>query len=168
MREPLRLVVAITPFNHPLNQVAHKVAPAIAAGAPLILKPSEKTPLTAIKFVELLYEAGLPPWMLSVVMGPIDEFVEPMVRDERVDLVSFKESASVGKRIASIAGYKKICLEWGHSPLIVLEDADLALAARLAQGVLSQFRTALYRDPSFADRGNGRRRIYGSIPTRSF
>ncbi|HVV74129.1 MAG TPA: aldehyde dehydrogenase family protein, partial [Verrucomicrobiae bacterium] len=69
-REPLSCAVAVTPFNHPLNQVAHKVAPAIAAGAPLILKPSEKTPLTAFKFAELLYGAGLPGPMLSVLLGP--------------------------------------------------------------------------------------------------
>lgn len=63
-KQPVQLVSAITPFNHPLNQVAHKVAPAIAAGAPMLLKPSEKTPLTALRFTELLYEAGLPGWML--------------------------------------------------------------------------------------------------------
>ena len=69
LREPLALVAAITPFNHPLNQVAHKIAPAIAAGAPMILKPSEKTPLTAVRLVELLYEAGLPGRMLSCIHG---------------------------------------------------------------------------------------------------
>ena len=73
LREPLALAAAITPFNHPLNQVAHKLAPAIAAGTPMILKPSDKTPLTAIRFSELLYEAGLPSNMLSVIVGPIDE-----------------------------------------------------------------------------------------------
>jgi aldehyde dehydrogenase (NAD+) len=133
LREPLRLVAAITPFNHPLNQVAHKVAPAIAAGAPMILKPSEKTPLTAIKFAELLYEAGLPGWMLSVVVGSIERVVEPLVRDERVELVTFTGGTAVGKRIASIAGYKKLCLELGgNDPLIVLDDADLDLAVTLA------------------------------------
>jgi aldehyde dehydrogenase (NAD+) len=132
-REPVALVAAITPFNHPLNQVAHKVAPAIAAGAPLILKPSEKTPLTAIRFTELLYEAGLPGGMLSVVLGDRDEVVRPLIADPRVELVSFTGSVAVGKEIASTAGYKKLCLELGgHSPLLVLEDADLALAARLA------------------------------------
>lgn len=132
-REPLALVAAITPFNHPLNQVAHKVAPAIAAGAPMILKPSEKTPLTAVKFGELLYEAGLPGWMLSVVLGGLDEIVRPLIRDERVELVTFTGSAAVGKEIAMTAGYKKLCLELGgHSPLLVLEDADLDLAAKLA------------------------------------
>lgn len=132
-REPLVLVAAITPFNHPLNQVAHKVAPAIAAGAPVILKPSEKTPLTAVLFAELLYEAGLPGWMLSVVFGGLDEVVRPLIADERVELVTFTGSVPVGKEIARTAGYKKLCLELGgHSPLLVLEDADLELAAKLA------------------------------------
>lgn len=133
LREPVDLVAAITPFNHPLNQVAHKLAPAIAAGAPLILKPSEKTPLTATRFAELLYAAGLPGWMLSVVHGELDEVIRPLIRDPRVELVSFTGSAAIGKEIASTAGYKKLCLELGgHSPLIVLDDADLDLAAKLA------------------------------------
>lgn len=133
LREPLRLVAAVTPFNHPLNQVAHKIAPAIAAGAPILLKPSEKTPLTALKFAELLYEAGLPGWMLSVFAGSIEDVVEPMIRDERVELCTFTGGTAVGKRIAAIAGYKKLCLELGgNDPLIVLEDADLDLAVTLA------------------------------------
>lgn len=133
IREPVALVAAITPFNHPLNQVAHKIAPAIAAGAPMILKPSEKTPLTAAKLAEVLYEAGLPGWMLSVVHGDLDEITRPMIRDERVSLVTFTGSAEVGRNIAETAGYKKLCLELGgHSPLIVLEDADIDLAAKLA------------------------------------
>jgi aldehyde dehydrogenase (NAD+) len=133
LREPLHLVAAITPFNHPLNQVAHKVAPAIAAGAPMLLKPSEKTPLTAMKFAELLYAAGLPGWMLSVFVGSIDQVVEPMIRDERVELVTFTGGTAAGKRIAAIAGYKKLCLELGgNDPLIVLDDADLDLAVTLA------------------------------------
>jgi aldehyde dehydrogenase (NAD+) len=133
LREPLKLAAAITPFNHPLNQVAHKIAPAIAVGAPILVKPSPKTPLTAIRFSELLYEAGLPGWMLSVFVGEIDEVVEPMIRDERVKLVTFTGGTPVGKRIASIAGYKKLCLELGgNAPLIVLEDADMDLAVTLA------------------------------------
>lgn len=132
-REPLRLALAITPFNHPLNQVVHKVAPAIAAGTPLILKPSEKTPLTALRFAELLYEAGLPGWMLSAFLCPVKEVLEPLIRDERIDALTFTGSVAIGKRIASIAGYKKLCLELGgNSPLIVLEDADLDLAVTLA------------------------------------
>ncbi len=132
-REPLSLAVCITPFNHPLNQVAHKVAPAIAAGTPVILKPSEKTPLTAIKFAELLYEAGLPPYMLSVLLGPTQEIAEPLVKDPRVEIVSFTGSIGVGKHIASTAGYKKVILELGgNDPLIILEDADLEKAVFLA------------------------------------
>lgn len=133
LREPLSLAVCITPFNHPLNQVLHKIAPAIAVGTPVILKPSEKTPLTAIKIVELLYEAGLPPYMLSVLLGPTQEIAEPLVKDKRVDIVSFTGSVGVGKHIAASAGYKKVILELGgNDPVIVMEDADLDLAVYLA------------------------------------
>ncbi len=132
-REPVTLVAAITPFNHPLNQVAHKLAPAIAAGAAVVLKPSEKTPITALRFAELLYEAGLPGWMLSVLLGPTEQVAEPLVRDPRVELVTFTGSVTVGKRIAETAGYKKLVLELGgNSPLIVLDDADMELAVHLA------------------------------------
>lgn len=132
-REPLHCAVAITPFNHPLNQVAHKVAPAIAAGTPLVLKPSEKTPLTAFSFAELLFAAGLPSAMLSVLVGPTQEVAEPLVRHPEVDLVAFTGSVGVGKKIASTAGYKKLVLELGgNDPLIVLKDADLDLAVTLA------------------------------------
>jgi aldehyde dehydrogenase (NAD+) len=127
------VALCITPFNHPLNQVVHKIIPAIAVGTPVILKPSEKTPLTAIKLVELLYEAGLPPYMLSVLLGPTKEIAEPLTQDPRVELVSFTGSVAVGKHIASTAGYKKVILELGgNDPLIVLEDADLKLAVTLA------------------------------------
>jgi len=133
VRDPLPLMAAITPFNHPLNQVAHKIAPAIAAGTAAILKPSEKTPLVATKFTELLHEAGLPGWMLSCVVGPIDSFVTPLIADSRVELVSFTGSAAIGKTIAKTAGYKKLCLELGgNSPLIILADCDMELAVNLA------------------------------------
>lgn len=133
LREPVTRMVAITPFNHPLNQVAHKVAPAVATGVPVILKPSDKTPLTAIRFAELLYEAGLPRCMLSVVLGPVEDVIRPLIAHEAVELVSFTGSVSVGKELAHRAGYKKLCLELGgNSPLIVLDDADLDLAATLA------------------------------------
>lgn len=133
VREPLELALAITPFNHPLNQIAHKIAPAIAVGVPMLLKPSEKTPITAIRFTELLYEAGLPGWMLSTFLGGIDDVVEPLIRDERVRLVSFTGSTAIGKQIASVAGYKKLCLELGgNSPLIILDDADMDLGVTLA------------------------------------
>ena len=132
-REPLRCAVAITPFNHPLNQVAHKLGPAIAAGTPIILKPSEKTPLTALTFAELLYAAGLPGPMLSVLLGPTAEVAEVLVKHPEVELVAFTGSVAVGKRIAATAGYKKLVLELGgNDPLIVLDDADLDLAVTLA------------------------------------
>lgn len=133
VREPLPLIAAITPFNHPLNQVAHKVAPAIAAGTPMILKPSEKTPLTAIRFAELLYEAGLPGTMLSVLLGPTEGVAQPLVQDPRIELITFTGSVAVGKRIASTAGYKRVVLELGgNDPMIILEDANLDLAVTLA------------------------------------
>lgn len=132
-REPLSCAVAITPFNHPLNQVAHKVAPAIAAGTPLILKPSEKTPLTAFKFADLLFAAGLPGPMMSVLLGPTNEVAEVLVQHPEVDVVAFTGSVAVGKRIAATAGYKKLVLELGgNDPLVVLDDADLDLAVTLA------------------------------------
>ncbi len=133
IREPLSLAVCITPFNHPLNQVAHKLAPALATGTPVILKPSEKTPLTAILLTELLYEAGLPPYMLSTLLGPTREIAEPLVKDPRVDIVSFTGSVPVGKHIAATAGYKKVILELGgNDPLIIMEDADMDKAVLLA------------------------------------
>jgi len=132
-REPWPCAAAITPFNHPLNQVAHKVAPAIAAGTPLVLKPSEKTPLTAFKFAELLYAAGLPAPMLSVLVGATNEVAEPLAAHPGVDVVAFTGSVAVGKRIAATAGYKKVVLELGgNDPLIVLNDAELELAVTLA------------------------------------
>ena len=132
-RDPVSLIAAITPFNHPLNQIAHKLAPAIAAGAPVILKPSERTPLTALRFAALLYEAGLPGWMLSMFLGSLEEIIQPMIEDPRTEVVTFTGSVEIGKSIAKRAGYKKLCLELGgNSPLIVLADADLDLAAQLA------------------------------------
>ena len=133
LREPLALVAAITPFNHPLNQVVHKLAPAVAVGAPVILKPATATPLTAIRFVELLYEAGVPPHSLSVLLGRTEEVAEVLVRDPRVELVTFTGGETVGKKIAQIAGYKRLVLELGgNDPLIILNDADLELAVTLA------------------------------------
>jgi aldehyde dehydrogenase (NAD+) len=133
LREPLSLALCITPFNHPLNQVAHKIAPAIAVGTPVILKPSEKTPLTAIKLTELLYEAGLPHYMLSTLLGPTSEIAEPLIKDPRVEIVSFTGSVAVGKKIAATAGYKKVILELGgNDPVIIMDDADMDKAVLLA------------------------------------
>ena len=134
MREPLLgVIAAITPFNHPLNQVAHKVAPAVATNNRVVLKPSEKTPLTALAFADTLVEAGLPPEMVQVVVGEPAEICAQLLGDSRVELLSFTGSTHVGKLIAAQSGYRRIVLELGGiDPAIVLDDADLAEAARLA------------------------------------
>jgi phosphonoacetaldehyde dehydrogenase len=129
----LGVISAITPFNHPLNMVSHKLAPAIATNNRVVLKPTELTPLTALALADVLYEAGLPPEMLSVVTGNPSTMGDAMITDPDADLVTFTGSVRVGKQIASTAGYKRIVLELGgNDPLIVMEDADLDRAADLA------------------------------------
>jgi putative phosphonoacetaldehyde dehydrogenase len=134
LREPLQGVIsAITPFNHPLNQVAHKVAPSIATNNRMVLKPTEKTPLTALFLADILLEAGLPPEMLSVVTGDPREIADEMLTNADIDLVTFTGGVAVGKYIAAKAVYKRQVLELGgNDPLIVMEDADLDEAALLA------------------------------------
>jgi putative phosphonoacetaldehyde dehydrogenase len=133
-REPLLgAISAITPFNHPMNQVAHKVAPSIATNNRMVLKPSEKTPLSAIYLAELLHEAGLPKPMFTIVTGDPREIADELITNADVDLVTFTGGVSVGKYIASKAGYRRIVLELGgNDPIIVMEDADLEEAATLA------------------------------------
>jgi putative phosphonoacetaldehyde dehydrogenase len=129
----LGVISAITPFNHPLNMVSHKLAPAIATNNRLVLKPTELTPLTALALADVLYEAGLPPEMLHVVTGNPSTMGDAMITDPDADLVTFTGSVRVGKHIAATAGYKRIVLELGgNDPLIVMEDADLDKAAELA------------------------------------
>jgi aldehyde dehydrogenase (NAD+) len=134
LREPLLGVIsAITPFNHPLNQVAHKVAPSVATNNRMVLKPTEKTPLSALRLADILYEAGLPPEMLSVVTGDPREIADEMLTNPDVDLVTFTGGIAVGKHIAAKAVYKRQVLELGgNDPIIVMEDADLDEAAKLA------------------------------------
>jgi len=134
MREPLLGVIsAITPFNHPLNQVIHKVAPAVATNNRVVLKPSEKTPLAAYALADVLYEAGLPGPMLSVLTGDPREIADEMLTHPDVDLVTFTGGVAVGKYIAAKAVYKRQVLELGgNDPIIVMEDADIEEAATLA------------------------------------
>jgi len=133
LRVPVRLVAAITPFNHPLNQVAHKLAPAIAAGAPIVLKPSEKTPLSALVLIELIRGAGLPEPAAQVVCGDPPEILEAFLAHEAVEVISFTGGVAVGKSIAGRLGFRRAVLELGgNDPLIVLDDADLDEAAILA------------------------------------
>ena len=128
---PIGIVVAITPFNDPLNLVCHKLGPAIAAGNPVILKPSDYTPLVAIKFGEILFEAGLPKEMLSIITGSPEAFGDALVSDERVRLISFTGGVEAAKIIQKKAGLKKMVMELGsNSPVIVLSDADLEEAVK--------------------------------------
>jgi acyl-CoA reductase-like NAD-dependent aldehyde dehydrogenase len=130
-RRPVGVIVAISPFNFPLNLVAHKVAPALAAGNTVVLKPASTTPVTAVKLCEILQEAGLPAGALNLVVGPGSTVGEWLVSDPRVAKISFTGSPAVGKRITEIAGIKKVTLELGNtSPVIVAPDADLDLVAR--------------------------------------
>jgi acyl-CoA reductase-like NAD-dependent aldehyde dehydrogenase len=133
LRVPIGVIGAITPFNFPLNLAAHKVAPAIAAGCGVVLKPPRQTPLSGIMLADILYEAGLPtPW-LSVVVGPAAELVDVLVADRRVAMLTFTGSSEVGWGLAARAPRKRVALELGNStPLIVCDDADLDAAAQTA------------------------------------
>src|SRR3984893_808012 len=135
-RYPLAgLISAIPPFNHPLNMVSHKLAPAIATNNRVVLKPTELTPLTALALADVLYEAGLPSEMLSVVTGHPGTMGDAMITDEDCDLITFTGSVRVGKYIADRAGYRRIVLELGgNDPIIVMEDAALEQEGGLAGG----------------------------------
>ncbi|MDC0057042.1 phosphonoacetaldehyde dehydrogenase [Alphaproteobacteria bacterium] len=136
VREPLKSISAITPFNHPLNMVAHKIAPSIATNNCTVCKQTELTPMTALLLADVLYEAGLPPEMFSVVTGWPDDIGLEMIKNPNIDLITFTGSVGVGKYIAEQAGYKRTVLELGgNDPLIVLNDLnddDLKKAAELA------------------------------------
>jgi glyceraldehyde-3-phosphate dehydrogenase (NADP+) len=128
-RFPIGVVLAITPFNDPLNLVAHKLGPAIAAGNSVILKPATATPLSALKLAEALLEAGLPPAVLQVLTGPGTALGKVLVGDKRVRMVSVTSGLEAGGQIAAAAGIKKIAMELGsNSPVIVWEDASLGWA----------------------------------------
>lgn len=128
-RYPIGPVLAITPFNFPLNLVLHKVAPAIAVGCSVLIKPAPQTPLTSLLLQEVLAQAGLPDGAVRVVHCPVD-LAETLVRDERLPMVSFTGSAKVGWHIKSIAGKKKVALELGgNGAVVVAPDANLDFAA---------------------------------------
>ena len=133
-REPLLgVITAITPFNHPMNQVAHKVVPSVATNNRMVLKPSEKVPLSALMFADLLYEAGLPRPMLTVITGDPREIADELLTNEHVDLITFTGGVAIGKYIAAKAGYRRIVLELGgNDPIIVMDDADIDEASTLA------------------------------------
>src|SRR5262245_19429319 len=135
IRVPCGVVVAITPFNFPLNLVCHKVGPALAAGNAVIVKPASDTPLSALKLVEILLAAGLPPLGIACLTGKGGELGTALCREERVRKISFTGSVEVGKQICQVAGLKRVTMELGsNSPLIVLADADLN---RVADAVIA-------------------------------
>jgi acyl-CoA reductase-like NAD-dependent aldehyde dehydrogenase len=137
LRRPLGVVGAISPFNFPLNLVAHKIAPSLAAGCAVVLKPAAQTPLSALLLAELEDEAGLPPGWLNVVVGPSSEIGDVVVEDDRVKVITFTGSSGVGWKLAERSPRKRVNLELGNStPLIVEADADLdaAVAATAQHG----------------------------------
>ena len=124
-REPVRAISAITPFNHPLNMVAHKIAPSIATNNCMVCKPTELTPLTALTLADILYEAGLPPKMFQVVTGWPQDIGDEMITNPNIDIITFTGGVPVGKMIAQKAGYRRCALELGgNDPLIILNDLD--------------------------------------------
>ena len=134
LRVPCGVVLAITPFNFPLNLVCHKVGPALAAGNAVIIKPATDTPLSALKLVEILVEAGVPAEAVQCITGPGGELGNALCSDSRVRKISFTGSRDVGEQICNMAGLKKVTMELGsNAPLIVMPDADLdAVAAATA------------------------------------
>jgi len=127
------VISAITPFNHPLNMVAHKIAPSIATNNRMVCKPTELTPLTCLILADVLYEAGLPPEMFNVVTGLPGKIGDAMINDSNIDLITFTGGVPVGKMIAEKAGYRRTVLELGgNAPFIIMEDADLERAATMA------------------------------------
>ncbi|MBI2210744.1 MAG: aldehyde dehydrogenase family protein [Deltaproteobacteria bacterium] len=130
LRVPCGVVAAIAPFNFPLNLVAHKVGPALAAGNTVIVKPASDTPLSALRLTEILLESGLPPEGIQCITGPGGEIGDALVADRRVRKVTFTGSREVGDRICHMAGIKKVTMELGsNSPVIIMPDADLEKVA---------------------------------------
>lgn len=161
LRVPCGIVVAITPFNFPLNLVCHKVGPALAAGNAVILKPASDTPLSALALVEILLEAGLPPLALSCLTGSGGKIGNALAVDPRVRKISFTGSRDVGEKICQAAGLKRVTMELGsNSPLIVMNDANLekVAAATVATGFANAGQTCISAQRVIALSG-----IYGDL-----
>src|SRR5437588_6694884 len=138
LRRPIGVVGAISPFNFPLNLVAHKLAPALAAGCPVVLKPASQTPLSALLLAEFEEEAGLPPGWLNVVVGPASEIGDALVEDERVKLITFTGSGDVGWKLQERAPRKRVKLELGNAtPVIVCSDAPPSTVDKIAANAFS-------------------------------
>ncbi|MEE9361721.1 MAG: aldehyde dehydrogenase family protein [Cellulophaga sp.] len=137
VHSPIGIITAITPFNDPLNLVAHKLGPAIASGNAIIIKPSDFTPVSAIKLSKLFIEAGLPYHIINIITGPISNFGDILVTDSRVNMVSFTGGTRTGEAIIKTAGIKKVAMELGSSsPVIVMEDAAIDEVAENCIGAI--------------------------------
>ncbi len=161
LRVPCGVVAAITPFNFPLNLVCHKVGPALAAGNAVVVKPASDTPLSALRLVEILLEAGLPPLAIACITGSGGSIGDALVRDPRVRKVTFTGSRDVGEHLCRTAGLKKVTLELGsNSPLVVLPDADLekVAAATVTTGYGNAGQTCISTQRVIATRA-----VYGDL-----
>jgi glyceraldehyde-3-phosphate dehydrogenase (NADP+) len=161
LRVPCGVVVAISPFNFPLNLMAHKVGPALAAGNAVIMKPPSDTPLSSLKLAELLLEAGFPAEAVQCLTGPGGEIGDALCRDSRVRKITFTGSRDVGEHICHIAGIKRVTMELGsNSPLIVMDDADMdkVVKATVATGYANAGQVCISTQRVLADR-----RVYGSF-----
>ncbi|MDE2842626.1 MAG: aldehyde dehydrogenase family protein, partial [Chloroflexota bacterium] len=172
IRVPVGVVAAIAPFNFPLNLVCHKVGPALAAGNAVVLKPAGDTPLSGLKLVEILLEAGLPEEAIQCVTGSGGEIGDAITGDPRVRKITFTGSMEVGDRICRNAGIKKVTMELGsNSPLIIMSDADIekVAAATVASGFANAGQVCISTQRVLADR-----RIYADfldaikVPTEAF
>jgi acyl-CoA reductase-like NAD-dependent aldehyde dehydrogenase len=161
LRVPCGVVVAITPFNFPLNLVSHKVGPALAAGNAVVLKPASNTPLSALKLVEILLEAGLPPLGISCLTGAGGAIGNALVSDPRVRKISFTGSRDIGEHICKQAGIKRVTMELGsNSPLVVMDDADLkkVVEATVATGFSNAGQVCISTQRVIATEG-----VYGDL-----
>lgn len=161
LRVPCGVIAAITPFNFPLNLVAHKVGPALAAGNAVVLKPASDTPLSGLALVELLLEAGVPPEAVGAITGPGAELSRALCGDRRVRKISFTGSFEVGDAICRVAGMKRVTMELGsNAPLIVMNDADMekVLRATVATGYANAGQVCISTQRVLVDRT-----IYGDF-----
>lgn len=161
LRVPCGVVLAISPFNFPLNLMAHKVGPALAAGNAVIMKPPSNTPLSSLKLAELLLEAGFAPEAVQCITGPGGEVGDALCQDPRVRKITFTGSRDVGEHICRIAGIKKVTMELGsNAPLIVMDDADMdkVVKATVATGYANAGQVCISTQRVLADR-----KIYGDF-----
>jgi len=161
LRQPCGVVVAIAPFNYPALLVAHKLAPALAAGNAVILKPASRTPLTSLRLTEALLAAGLPPDGVQCITGSGADVGLRLCADERVRKISFTGSTAVGRRITEVAGVKRLSLELGaNCPVVVLPDADVeqVAAATVAGGYANAGQVCISVQRVLVDRG-----VYGDF-----